>query len=275
MSVGLIEWLWRQQPGEFFCVSTKSRLGRWRDEFFTSDELSEVAGYVRGQRERCDVYFAPNGFAKAGRRIQYVCRGFFLFADLDEANPRRIEYRPTIALASSPGRYVGLWRVDRTITDTLNKRMSYAVGADRGGWDATQVLRFPGTYNYKPAYNMPRIRVLWDDGPEYRVQDLELSLSDVAPVVATSALEIDPTGDWRAVCRRLNVRACRVKGDSDPDRSRAIFRLAARLIKAGASPNDLACVLLEQPQYRSKRGTDIDALRSEVSRLWAKLAGKA
>jgi hypothetical protein len=31
----------------------------------------------------------------------------------------------------------------------INKRLTYAIGADKGGWDLTQVLRLPGTPNHK------------------------------------------------------------------------------------------------------------------------------
>ena len=173
--------------------------------------------------------------------------------------------------AASPGRYVALWRVDSPISDTLNKRMTYAVGADRAGWDCTQLLRCPGTINFK-YLQCPRVMVLWDDGPEYRVRDLHRELPNVAPVALVADLDVkSPAYGWRDVCRRRGISEWRVKDNRDPDRSRAVFRLAARLIQNGATPNELACVLLACPPYLSKRGTQLSALRAEVSRLWAKL----
>jgi hypothetical protein len=169
---GLIPSIWREQPGNLFCVSTKTEHGSWRDEWFASTELVDAARYALRRRELCDVYFCPNGFISPKRHDKSVLWGVYAYADLDEADPRSCKPRPTIAIESSPGRYVGLWHVDTTISATLNKRMTYAVGADRGGWDSTQLLRFPGTYNFKyPA--CPRVNVMWDNGPKYRVHDLE------------------------------------------------------------------------------------------------------
>ena len=96
--------------------------------------------------------------------------------------------------------------------------------------------------------------------PEVSLVPLSASTSDVHPSMH----------DWREVCRKREISKWRVKDDRDPDRSRAIFRLAAHLIKHEATPDELACVL-SCPPYLSKRGTQLSALRAEVSRLWAKL----
>ncbi len=271
MAAVIIPSIWGGQPGSHFCVSTKSEAGYWRDEWLARNELNDAQVYARSQRWISDVYFCPNGFNLPKRRAELAVRGLFLYADLDEANPRKIHWKPTIALQSSPGRYVALWRVDSPINDVLNKRMTYAVGADRGGWDCTQLLRYPGTTNFKYPQCL-RVTVLWDDGPDYRVRDLQRELPNVAPVTLVTALDVNPAAyRWRDVCRRRGVSERRVKDNRDPDRSRAIFRLAARLIERGATPDEVACVLLASPAYLSKWGNDAGPLRAEVSRLWAKL----
>lgn len=266
----IIPFIWGKQPGTHFCVSTKTEHGRWRDDWFFRNELTDAEAYTKHSRDLCDVYFCANGFTAPSRRAEFVARGVFLFADLDGANPREIRWEPTIVIESSPRRYVALWRVDQPISDTLNKRMTYAVQADRGGWDCTQLLRYPGTYNWKYD-TRPRVKLLWDDGPRYRVRDLERELPEVQPAVLIHAIEVNPAEhDWYDICRKYRVRDWRLK-DPDPDRSRAIFRFAAFLINRGATPDELGCALLAFPPYLSKRGTDIYALGAEVSRLWAKL----
>ena len=61
--------------------------------------------------------------------------------------------RPSIAWASSDKRYQGLWALDGSedIKDIelVNKDLTYHIGADKGGWDVTQVLRVPGSPNFK------------------------------------------------------------------------------------------------------------------------------
>lgn len=39
--------------------------------------------------------------------------------------------------------------------ELVNQRLTYALHADKSGWDAAQVLRPPFTSNYKPEYNKP------------------------------------------------------------------------------------------------------------------------
>src|SRR5688572_4530147 len=170
----IIKSLWAAQPGRFFCVSTKSRAGQWRDEFFSRRELNAVRDYIRGNENK-DLYFCPHGFRDKRRHKSVAVAPKLLYADLDEVDPRKIRWKPTIAIESSPGRYVGIWLVDKEITEDLNRRLTYALEADKGGWDFSQVLRIPGTTNYK--YNsMLKVRLLWDDGPTYKVAQLEREL---------------------------------------------------------------------------------------------------
>src|SRR6185437_4668918 len=132
--------VWRRQPGRFFCVSTRDTA--WRDHFFMRSEFGLLWPFVRAQRDS-DVYFCPHGFSYPTRRREFAVAPRLLWADLDAVDPRTIAWTPQVAIESSPGRYMGLWYTDTEVDDHLNKRMSYAVGADRGGWDFTQVLRVP------------------------------------------------------------------------------------------------------------------------------------
>jgi hypothetical protein len=73
------------------------------------------------------------------------------------ANTLRIEGeglpRPTAILESSPGRLQMWWRLDSEVApeigEELNRRLAYAMGADKSGWDLTELLRVPGTRNHK------------------------------------------------------------------------------------------------------------------------------
>src|SRR3546814_13518964 len=58
------------------------------------------------------------------------------------------------------------------MNEELNRRLTYHVGADHGGWDLTQVLRFPGTKNYKYR-SQPKVRTMWKDGKEWTKKKIE------------------------------------------------------------------------------------------------------
>lgn len=166
----LIKELWQKQPGKYFCICTKSSSGNWREHWFSRQELGEVNAFIKDYLDY-DLYFCPHGFTVKRRKKEHAVPPRLLWADLDQANPNSIKPKPTIAIESSPGRFVGLWLVDKPVSDQINQKLTYAVGADKSGWDFTQVLRIPDTYNYKYP-SKPKTRLLWDDGPPWRLEEI-------------------------------------------------------------------------------------------------------
>lgn len=174
--------VWKiQQPKKnyYFCITTISRVSkRVKDHFFQWPiKKPELEQFVdRYDSERYNIYFCPTPFINPRRKKAYVIGSKLLWADLDPVNPRKCEFKPQIAWKSSDQRYACLWILDdfypADIIEPRNKAMSYSVGADKGGWDLTQLLRLPGTTNHK--YDPPqRVRTLWfkgDDG--YNLNDL-------------------------------------------------------------------------------------------------------
>ena len=118
-------------------------------------------------RDEEDLYYSVARFREKGRNIEHVLPTEWLWADLDAVHPStaaKMGLMPTIAVESSPGRYQALWRLTRRLrprdTEKVNRGLTYALGADRGGWDLTQVLRIPDTRNFKYK-GAPRVRMLW------------------------------------------------------------------------------------------------------------------
>jgi hypothetical protein len=76
-----------------------------------------------------------------------------LYVDGDGAKVGDDIPEPTAVVRSSPGREQFWWRLSRSVSpfegERLNRRLAYAMGADRSGWDLTQLLRVPGTRNHK------------------------------------------------------------------------------------------------------------------------------
>jgi hypothetical protein len=70
---------------------------------------------------------------------------------------------PTAVVESSPGREQFYWGLSCPVApelgERLNQRLALVMGADRSGWDLTQLLRPPGTHNHKYA-DAPLVRVL-------------------------------------------------------------------------------------------------------------------
>jgi hypothetical protein len=263
--------LWARQPGKWFCLSTKEG-NRWRDHFERSEvDLTEFAR----EHRRANVYFCPHGFAQPRRIKANAVLPKVLWADLDEVDPRTCGVPPTIAIRSSPGRYVGLWRTDRVVTEELNKRLTYALDADKGGWDLTQVLRLPGTINYK--YNPPAlVRLLWDDGPIWRVADLERMLPKLVSTRRANGHTAADIGgfdrhDASEVLRRYHVRGLNINSPVVVGkRSSVVWKIALTLRDRGAPPDEVAAVIAASKPWRDKFGDNRTALVKEIRRAFAK-----
>lgn len=136
-----------------------------------------------------DLYWCPSLFETTDRKIEVAMDEHALWADLDEVDPRKLhdntDFKPTVAWETSPGRYQGLWLGNPAMGDFLgaswpgneNQRLTYLLGADKSGWDTTQLLRIPGWGNHKPEYSRRGKpapgKLLWDRGPLYDINDFK------------------------------------------------------------------------------------------------------
>lgn len=256
--------IWRHQPGSYFCISTKSLTGDWTDHFFKRRDIRKIGKFLRENSNK-ELYFSPQGYSKGIRRLKkYAEDPHLLFADLDEADPRKLDIKPTIALESSPGRYVGFWLTDGPTNEELNRRMSYMCGADKGGWDWTQVLRIPGTknYKYKPA---ARVRILWSGGPTYEVERLEKL---IPAIKQKKSVDADAAGIFRKYEKKLNRWARReiLSGRAvQGKRSEVLWKLQNACIEAGMSRDEAFAILWVSPWNKFK------GRRNGTDQLWAEL----
>lgn len=262
----LILRVWRKQPGQYFCLSTKDRGGRWKDHFFKRSQLKQVPQFVKDNTDK-DVYWCPHGFTKPRRLAEYSVLPSLCWSDLDEADPRRMKPQPTIAWQSSPGRFVGLWITDKPITLDINRRLTYYVEGDRGCWNLGRVLRVPSTFNYKYP-NTPRVRMLWQDGPTFAIKELEHLLGKTE----------DPGpdfGDAHAIYQKYSKKMspyCRrelmtKKVPKPGKRSEVLWRLNNELAEAGMTEEERFIILRVSKWNKFAGRTNGDAqLRREIQK---------
>lgn len=227
-----------------------------------------------------DVYFTPALFNAKRRTEQNVEAERALWADLDPVSPESItDFRPTIAWETSPGRYQGVWLLDRPKVGASwpskeNHRLTLHLGADPSGWDSTQLLRVPGRSNHKPDYGetVPG-RLLWDNGPRYQWSDFN-DLPEVGVVhddyelLDEELLEgVDRHEVWARV--RLKVsRACReyMAQRSTPegaDRSEVLWQIERELADAGCSVAEII-VLIRHSAWNKYAGRQDELRRLKV-----------
>lgn len=245
----------------------------------------EQADDIREHVERHyqdDQYFTPGVFSAPRRVTQYAIPVPWLWADLDPVDPSGISGpTPTIAWETSPGRYQCVWempypREGATEHNGPNHRLTHYLGADPSGWDATQLLRVPGSAHTK--HGQQRGELLWTDGPKLQWRQLnELpdvpSRNDDEVIVALSkeaVLGVDRSAVWARVRPLVSYRTRELMALRDAagiDRSEALWSVERDLADAGCSALEVVALLMGTPLDKYVgRGDHLKRLSIEASR---------
>lgn len=264
--------VWDAQGKGTAFLSGKGEEGDWHEHPIPWP-ISEISLPPRS----ADIYFCPNLFRSPYRRINEVRRSCWLYADLDEVKPGDITPEPTAAWESSRDRYQALWRLDRKVRpevlNDLNKRLTYYVGADKGGWDLTQVLRVPGTYNHK--YDDPEpVKLLWFEDTTYAPAELRRLLKDVDPGAASVEVDDLVIPDESAAVifrkhrRHIGARAkrlLRAKRVVEGERSDRLWEIENLLLDAGIPPEEVFVLIRESVWNKYRDRAD------ETYRIWIEI----
>lgn len=223
------------------------------------EDRAKIIDYMLKHQDH-DLYWCPSLFEYPSRREDLAMDEHALWADLDEIDPSTIDdYPPTIAWESSPGRYQALWLAasgdfqGASWPGNENQRLTYHIGADRSGWDTTQLLRVPGWINHKPNYDKPKGKLLWADGPQYHPGDFT-SLPEVEGMTGdiTDALETEIDNvDRHAVLARVKLKLTRRTRDllsarsATGDRSDALWEMERSLADVGCSVAEIVAIVRE------------------------------
>lgn len=238
------------QPGKYLALSTKYQ-GRWRDFFFTDFLVAQV--WLEDQPKGADIYFCPVKLSQPRRKKEFCCESRYLWSDLDFVDPAQlpVKLRPTVAWESSPGRYQCLWELtkpqDPLRLQEVNRQLTYFIGADKGGWDLTQVLRIPGTVNYKYP-SKPRVKLLWREESQYTLREVrriitrgtETGISkDVSETTVTRAKTLrDYLHAYRGTLHSRTLTLLRATSSPVGKRSDILWSLAHSLAEQNIPKND-------------------------------------
>lgn len=244
-----------------------------------------------------DLYFSAARFVSRGRRIRDVLPSQWLWADLDSVDPVFLEedyLTPTLAWESSPGRYQCLWRLtkplDPQIQTKLNRRLSLAIGADRGGWDLTQVLRPVGTRNFK--YDpIADVTLLWHNeeliyepgqvrDAVWRIEEEEAAAD--GKVRETTAARQVRVAKERVSRTRIPARARRLLRTPPEmvvvgERSGRLWELERLLADAGLNKDEIFDLVWPTPwnKHADRRHGGEEQLRREIKKALAQAQEQA
>jgi len=229
---------------------TPDKTNFWEAYFKYPEEEAEMLLKIRDNLASHNVYFCPQLFGGKRRKKEDVTLTPSAWADLDTCHPDNLRVRPSLVIESSAGRYQALWTLDEVEADDaefLSKRIAYAhyeEGADRSGWDLTQLLRVPFTYNFK--YNalagelqIVRIHDLYRSS--YRLQDFEegyptLASEVVDKIPMPEAGELPETAEELLQTKRrmMNPRLWTLYNtEPDEDWSKPLWQLNMMCFEAG------------------------------------------
>lgn len=130
----------------------------WTPQFFHWPEQREAAvEHILSNLDR-NVYISPAMYKQPTTSTkENVLGSHVAWVDVDGTfNPKGLPAEPYFMVRSSAEKnhmhfyyLMSSFETDVDKIEQVNKMLAYRCGADRSGWDATQVLRPPSTFNHK------------------------------------------------------------------------------------------------------------------------------
>jgi hypothetical protein len=199
-----------------------------------------------------DFYIYPATFHRPTNPTGSNCAGAgFVWADCDGNSPTW-DQSPTVTIETSPDHYHFYWKLTtfqspKTI-EAINRPIAYKYNLDKSGWDCSQLLRPPGSYNRKRDNFQSRIVGWYPDhilDPEIQetagtpepqqVPDIHRILANLVPTGKINKFLFDPfTGT---------------------DRSKFLYSGACLLIEHGCKDSEIIA-LLQHRDLSLKKATD-------------------
>jgi hypothetical protein len=292
-------------------TSAGKRRFNGQTSFVWPDEKEKVQQFLTEHRDH-ELFFTPGQFSSRTRSNEDAEAERCLWADLDNADPRKgvlRRWEPTIAWETSPGSYQAVWVLQdahdsaRKLSTAggLNQRLNYAVGADKGGWASNKYLRVPGSINAKPERmaanggNPVRGNVLWFDRREWLIEEF-----DDLPAISTQDLElidhatedvidsVNRTEVWNRVRMRVSqltreymavrteTQAAEIGSTQPEGRSGIVWQIERDLADAGCNAVEIAALIRRSVWNKfAGRSNEITQLMREASKAIAEKSDDA
>jgi hypothetical protein len=277
------------------CIAYKSHLDKSFDErfFHYPAQLDDMCADIDKMAQTLThVYFCPQLLGAKRRKKDDVIKCTSLWADLDECSPTLLQVPASIVIQSSAGRWQALWRLDEAIdpleAESICMRIAYFhanSGADRSGWDLTQLLRVPYTPNYKygDIKDAPIVSVFSTSLALYRPSDFDVypmykaleHTTNPMPAIGDMPKE-DPIEILQKYRRVLNPQAFGLfdlPPDEGEDWSAAQWKLGNLCCEAGMAMEEALAVLWASKCNKYKRdGRPMSSMWLEVQKVYLKEA---
>lgn len=278
--IAVIFKIWDRQYSGYVSLPRKKD-GEWQEKNFKyPEDKQKIIQWIKDSiSNKYNIYWCPTVITNPRRTTNNIPQINILYADLDEVNPENIpqDLKPSVAWQSSKGRYAAIWFLNDYIPaqsgEKLNKKLTYYLDADKGGWDLTQVLRIPGLPNFK--YNPPSPgKLLWYEDKVYTTQtfkslpEVEDTNNDIPQDVDT--VDEDVNGIIYKYIDKLHKKAVKLLLTPEDevafsDRSETLWELECLLFEAGMTVDEVYTVVKNSiwNKYRGRKDEE-KRLKSEV-----------
>lgn len=279
--------------GDYFCIAYAPRdmdRKKFREQFFRyPNEIPLALELINEVAQSNNVWFCPQLFSKRKRVKETVAYTPCAWSDLDTCEPEELFLEPTVTVESSPGRYQALWLFDKELdpddAENVSQRIAYAhaaSGADRSGWDLTQLLRFPYTYNLKYATG-PVVKIIDANRKRYRPSDFDADYEQVAEFQAIDLRPIPQTTEGVTAedlleKRRLQLsptiwRLYNEKLAEGSSWSEPLWKLMMYLLEAGYTAEQVFVIVQQAGCNKYERdGAPLQMLWKDVLRAEARFS---
>lgn len=235
---------------EGFVYSPVKTPTSWDQNFFQyPQERPQLVEHIKAQSAVGDVYISPAVYkSKVANKesIKSLQCIWVEFDGIEQINFRNVD-EPTMMVQTSMSSHVHCyWQVDKLNQQSVedyNRRLHYYLEADYSGWDATQLLRPPGTFNYKRS--LPTSLVLKNQ-VHYSLDSFDKIPEVPAPQVylLTEAELLDPQQVLIEHPLALKLRKMIKKEEPvEPYRSSFLARLANELAEEGLNHAEIVTLL--------------------------------
>lgn len=279
------------------CVASKrlddpSAKGLRETYFHWPNQQVELVGFITGRTQTHHLWYCPHILSTNRRIKSNVIHCPTIWADLDYCLPGNLLVTPSIVIQSSEDRYQALWRLGEDLPPTeaenISKRIAYyhaEEAKDKSGWDLTQLLRVPYTYNFKYGGMglAPRIEILaavpttftadsFDLYPKVEYNNVAESIGEM-PTQRPSAQDV--LMKYRSKLHPLTF----IQFSQTPKEktwSESLWNLQCLLFEGGLTPTEVFAVCLESACNkfdRDERGPQ--ELWLDIGRSYAKFEQEA
>lgn len=273
--VGFIQWIIGENERGYVGLAARvSDTNKW------IEAVIEYPGNIRGIESflienelTSDLYFCPTIIDEERRIKENITRSHVLWSDLDTCDPSNLEVEPTIVTETSPGRYQGFWKLTSQVhadtAELVNKKIALyhaQHGADPSGWDLTQLLRVPGTKNFKyeelpivkiDSFNSELIYDIDVVDEKYTFEDIEIQNVEIDNSPIPKILNSDSPEEIIRGLKNPNPRIWTLFEETPiEDRSAKLWELLLTLFENGATKEETfivasnaACNKFDNPHH--------------------------